>query len=149
MAFCRHRFSSLPIAEPGARHSVETAVWRHSPHGFTDHIQSFAIIVDQPIPDTMLDAWLDLLLAMCGQDMLRIKGILHVRGRTNPIAIHGVQHLFYPPIELPGWTSEDRRSKLVFITRDVPRAVIEETLEAFLATWPDESSIATDLGAVG
>lgn len=102
-----------------------------------DHIQSFAILVDQPIPDAMLDAWLDLLLAMCGPDMLRIKGILNVRGRTKPIAIHGVQHLFYPPMELPGWTSEDRRSKLVFITRDVPRAVIEETLEAFLATWPD------------
>ncbi|WP_200347394.1 GTP-binding protein [Halochromatium glycolicum] len=107
-----------------------------------DHIQSFAIIVDQPIPDAMLNDWLDLLLAMCGQDMLRIKGILNVRGRTQPIAIHGVQHLFYPPIELPGWTSEDRRSKLVFITRDVPRAIIEETLEAFLATWPDEGPTA-------
>ncbi|MBK5930433.1 CobW family GTP-binding protein [Halochromatium salexigens] len=116
----------------------------HSHHGHAhdvnrhdDHIQSFAILVDEPIPDAMLDAWLDLLLAMCGQDMLRIKGILNVRGRTQPIAIHGVQHLFYPPIELPGWTSEDQRSKLVFITRDVPRTVIEETLEAFLATWPD------------
>ncbi|NBC47179.1 MAG: GTP-binding protein [Gammaproteobacteria bacterium] len=109
----------------------------HDVNRHDDHIQSFAIVVDQPIPDAMLDAWLDLLLAMCGQDMLRIKGILNVRGRPKPIAIHGVQHLFYPPIELPGWTSEDRRSKLVFITRDVPRAVIEETLEAFLATWPE------------
>lgn len=109
----------------------------HDVNRHDDHIQSFAILVDQPIPDAMLDAWLDLLLAMCGQDMLRIKGILNVCGRAKPIAIHGVQHLFYPPIELPGWTSEDRRSKLVFITRDVPRAVIEETLEAFLATWPD------------
>ncbi|WP_462322108.1 CobW family GTP-binding protein [Halochromatium sp.] len=109
----------------------------HDVNRHDDHIQSFALVVDQPIPDAMLDAWLDLLLAMCGQDMLRIKGILNVRGRTKPIAIHGVQHLFDPPIELPGWTSEDRRSKLVFITRDVPRTVIEETLDAFLATWPD------------
>ena len=109
----------------------------HDVNRHDDRIQSFSIFVEKPIPDAMLDAWLDLLLALCGQDMLRIKGILNVRGRTKPIVIHGVQHLFYPPVELPAWPSDDQRSKLVFITRDVSRAVIEETLEAFLDTWPD------------
>ena len=109
----------------------------HDVNRHDDRIQSFSILVEKPIPDAMLDAWLDLLLAMCGQDMLRIKGILNVRGRTKPIVIHGVQHLFYPPVELPAWPSEDQRSKLVFITRDISRAAIEETLDAFLDTWPD------------
>jgi G3E family GTPase len=30
-----------------------------------------------------------------------------------------------------GWPSEDRRTRMVFITRDLPRATIEETFAAF------------------
>jgi G3E family GTPase len=42
-----------------------------------------------------------------------------------------VQHLFHPPVLLPNWPSEDRRTRIVFITRDLPRDTIEESLAAF------------------
>jgi G3E family GTPase len=32
---------------------------------------------------------------------------------------------------LPEWPSDDRRTRMVFITRDLPREVIEQTLAAF------------------
>ncbi|MEA3641394.1 MAG: GTP-binding protein [Lamprobacter sp.] len=128
-------------ADHSHRHSSDHD---HDVNRHDDRIQSFSILVEQPIPDAMLDAWLDLLLSMCGQDMLRIKGILNVRGRTKPVVIHGVQHLFYPPVELPAWPSDDQRSKLVFITRDLSRAVIEETLAAFLDIWSGEHATAHD-----
>jgi hypothetical protein len=50
--------------------------------------------------------------------------------------LHGVQHLFHPPVLLPNWPSEDRRTRIVFITRDLPREVIEESLAAFDAADP-------------
>jgi G3E family GTPase len=38
---------------------------------------------------------------------------------------------FSPPVLLPCWPSEDRRTRMVFITRDLPQATIEETFAAF------------------
>ena len=47
------------------------------------------------------------------------------------MVLHGVQHLFHPPVLLPQWPSEDRRTRMVFITRDLPREALEATLTAF------------------
>jgi G3E family GTPase len=46
-----------------------------------------------------------------------------------PLVIQGVQHLFYPPATLDAWPDQDRRSRVVFITRDLPRAAVEQLLE--------------------
>ena len=59
-----------------------------------------------------------------------IKGILNIAGREKPIAVHGVQHMFHDPAELSSWPDEDRRSRLVFITHDLDRSVIEEKLDS-------------------
>ena len=32
---------------------------------------------------------------------------------------------------LPNWPSDDRRTRIVFITRDLPRETIEQSLAAF------------------
>ena len=45
--------------------------------------------------------------------------------------MHGVQHLFHPPVLLPRWPDADRRTRIVFITRDLPREIIEASLAAF------------------
>lgn len=83
----------------------------------------------------MFDAWLDLQLSLSGKDMLRIKGILNLRGRRGPVVIHGVQHVRHPPVELSAWQSEDRRSKLVLITHGIPRETLAESLDTFLDMW--------------
>jgi G3E family GTPase len=57
-------------------------------------------------------------------------------GQEQPIVVHGVQHIFHPPVPLPAWPSEDRRSRLVFITQDVGRDVIEKTFWAFQQVLP-------------
>jgi G3E family GTPase len=107
----------------------------HDRNRHDDHIRAFCIVIDPPLDDSMLDAWLDLLLSLAGPDMLRIKGILNLRGRAAPVVIHGVQHIFHPPVELPAWPSDDRRSRIVFITRDIPRETIEASLGAFIEAW--------------
>ena len=69
-------------------------------------------------------------MTFLGSNILRVKAILNVEGQDTPIALHGVQHIFHPPVHLPAWPSEDRRSRLVFITRGVDRETIETTFEA-------------------
>ncbi len=71
---------------------------------------------------------------MRGDDLLRLKAIVALADRPEqPVVLHGVQHLFHPPVLLPAWPSEDRRTRIVFITRDLPQAAIEESLAAFEA----------------
>jgi G3E family GTPase len=54
-----------------------------------------------------------------------VKGIVNVEGRNGPLVIQGVQHLFHPPVELAAWPSEDRATRIVFITRGIDRSVVE------------------------
>ncbi len=92
------------------------------------HIKALCLTIDSPISRNTLDAWLELLLVFRGADFLRIKGIINVAELDGPLVIHGVQHIFHPPVTLNQWPSEDRRSRIVFITRDIEESVLRDTL---------------------
>ena len=97
-----------------------------------DRIRAFCITRERPISWAALSAWLDGLATMRGDDLLRLKAIVALSDRPDqPVVLHGVQHLFHPPVLLPEWPSEDHRTRMVFITRDLPREAIEATLAAF------------------
>lgn len=74
----------------------------------------------------------DFLVASKGEHLLRVKGILNLKDQDRPVAIHAVRHLLHPPVKLSAWPEGDARtSRIVFITRDLPRMVIEDGLRAF------------------
>jgi G3E family GTPase len=101
------------------------------------HIAAFCITLDEPLHWQAIGTWLEVLLATQGERLLRVKGILNLQGQDRPVAIHGVQHLMHPPTLLAAWPPGDpRTSRLVFITRDLPRAAIEDGLRAFAAAAP-------------
>ncbi len=109
----------------------------HGAHGHDvnrhdERIRAFCIIRERPISWSALSGWLDALATMRGDDLLRLKAIVALADRPEqPVVLHGVQHLFHPPVLLPAWPSEDRRTRIVFITRDLPRETIEQSLAAF------------------
>jgi G3E family GTPase len=104
----------------------------HDPNRHDARIQAFCLTYERPLNWQGVATWLDMLIATRGESLLRIKGILNVVGQDRPVAIHGVQHLFHPPALLAAWPVNDpRTSRLVFITRDLPREVIEDGLSAF------------------
>jgi G3E family GTPase len=101
-----------------------------TPH--SDAIQTFTVVRDTPLSREGFFAWLDLIASMRGNDLLRVKGLVQlVDSPDQPLVIHGVQHLFHPPQTLARWPSEDRRTRIVFITRDIDRDSIEATLSVF------------------
>jgi G3E family GTPase len=111
---------------------TDTHHHHHDPNRHDARIAAFCLTFDQPLHWEGVATWLDMLVATRGESLLRIKGILNVAGQERPVAIHGVQHLFHPPALLAAWPEDDpRTSRLVFITRDLPRDVIEEGLRAF------------------
>jgi len=107
---------------------------RHGAHDRNRHderIACFALIRDEPIPAVALTLFLEVLAEHCGADLLRLKGIVAIaESPERPAVIHGVQHMFHAPAFLERWPSEDRRSRLVFIARDLPRAFVETLLDA-------------------
>ena len=72
-----------------------------------------------------MSGWLTALRQWRGEDLLRVKGIVHLSEQDLPIAIHGVHHVFHPPVQLNAWPDADRRSRIVFITRGLERHEVE------------------------
>lgn len=106
---------------------------RNHSHGRDHHVRAFVIEADFPLPWEGVATWFDMILATQGERILRLKGILNVRGENRPIAIHGVQHVFHPPAPLSAWPEGDpRTSRLVFITRNLSRQAVEDTFHAFV-----------------
>jgi G3E family GTPase len=104
----------------------------HHHDGHTEGIRSYAVVLDEPVSWLGFQAWFDMMTAMRGPDLLRVKGIVHVREHPEaPVVIHGVQHIFHPPRKLASWPSADCRTRLVFITRDIAQDDIEATLAVF------------------
>lgn len=99
-------------------------------------IGSASIVLDHPIPDEVFDLWLDSLIALRGPNILRIKGIVFLTDLDKPFVVHGVQHVFDPPVPLESWTGDDRRSRVVVIARDMSRPEIQRSLDMLRARMP-------------
>ena len=118
----------------------------HGDHGRHDqHIHSFTMTFDGAVDWTVFGIWLTLLLHAHGVDVLRVKGILNVGEGLPPVVINGVQHVFHPPTSLPAWPDDDRRTRLVFIVRDIAPKTIQGLFDAFMAgpriDQPDRAAI--------
>jgi G3E family GTPase len=92
-------------------------------------IGSFCLTYDEPLHWEHVANWLDALVLAHGDQLLRVKGILSIKGRENPIVVQAVQQLFHPPYELTSWPTDQRRSQIVFITRGLSREFIVEVLD--------------------
>ncbi|SDU40855.1 GTP-binding protein [Stappia sp. ES.058] len=114
-------------------------------HG--DGIRAFSLTSDRAISAGGLDMFLDLLRSAHGPKLLRMKGIVKIaEDPDRPVVLHGVQHVFHPPATLPKWPDDDHRTRLVFITRDLPEGFVQRMFDAFtggVATdTPDAKAIS-------
>ena len=102
---------------------------RHDVNRHDDRIRAYCLYHARPIHHAGLLMWLDLLGGLRGANLLRVKGLLNVEG--DAVVVHAVQTVIHEPVVLDAWPGEDRRSRLVFIARDMEREEIETTFEAF------------------
>ncbi len=105
-------------------------------HQHTHGVTSFALTFDAPLDGKKLSFALELLRMTHGDKLLRLKGIVAVDGEPLPFVVHGVQHVFYPPTTLEAWPGDDRRSRFVFITKDLGEAAVRKILQPLFSEGP-------------
>lgn len=113
---------------------VEPAATHHHDHGDQDDghaVKSFAMVFEDRVDWTGFGIWLTMLLHSHGDRIFRVKGMLHVSGEPNPVAVHAVQRLVHPPVHMSGWPDEGRRSTIVFITEGLDPDRIRHSFSVF------------------
>ena len=76
-----------------------------------------------------MNDWLSYLLQSHGEDILRMKGVLNIKGDARRYIFHGVHMMFDGRPDRP-WGNAARSSQLVFIGRKLDR---DELLAGFSA----------------
>ncbi|HJV68847.1 GTP-binding protein [Ideonella sp.] len=110
------------------RHAAAGSVHHHHDRAIQAHCFGF----DEAVSLEAFTHWLELVAAMRGEKLLRFKGLVHIAEHPGePLVVHGAQHVIHPPQRLPRWLSEERHTRLVFITQGMARAELERTLRKF------------------
>ena len=105
-----------------------------APHD--SRIRAFSVVLDTPLDPYGLHAALSMLTSFRAENLLRFKALVNLAGETQPVVLHGVQHVLYPEVKLDAWPDDDasdhpRASRFVFITRDLDPAFVEKLLRDF------------------
>lgn len=114
----------------------------HHAHGHHSHddvnrhdasIRSFSIVHDQPIDRNAVAMFVDLLRSAHGEKLLRMKAIVMLSDDpSRPLVLHAAQSTLHPPARLEAWPGEDRRTRLVLITKDLDEDFVRELFDAFI-----------------
>ncbi len=115
---------SGPVGDPD-RHDAST--------------HAFVVRIDEPVGWGDFSTALDMLQGLKGDQLLRVKGIVNVRGEDVPRVVQCVHHLRYPDAALPAWPDADRSTRLVFIVRDLERDIVDRAFACF-CTAPQDAA---------
>jgi G3E family GTPase len=122
-----HVDSDDPAGSADARGQDAADINRHD-----GSIRAHAFATDRAIGADSLALFIDLVRSAQGAKLLRLKGVVKVReDEERPVVIHGVQHVFHPPQVLERWPDGDRRTRVVFIVKDMDPTFIEGLWKAF------------------
>ena len=91
-------------------------------------ISSFTITLPMPLSYDQLEPKLEWLCQSHGEQLLRLKGIIHAIDQPSPIAIHAVHKTLYMPTLLNDWTEENPISRLVLIGKGLDEAGIRDEM---------------------
>ena len=114
----------------------------HDHHHHHDHghdvnrhdarIRAHCLRSDKPLDPRGFDLFLNMLREFHGPSLLRVKGIVALSDDlSRPLVIHGVQHVFHPPVRLDAWPDTDHTTRIVFILKDLGVDFVEKLWAAF------------------
>ena len=102
-------------------------------HEHNDDINSMSFELEAPVDPEKFNAWIGVLLAERGQDLLRTKGILAYKGEDRRFAFQAV-HMIADGAFIGPWKEGDpRTSRIVFIGRNLNRPQFRRGFESCLA----------------
>lgn len=130
-------------------HNDHASAHTHHHHDVNRHdvdIRAFCFTSDDAVSPAAFEYFLSLLRSAHGENLLRLKGIVKLDDHCDrPVIIHGVQHIFHPPLRLAQWPDHDHRTRLVFITKALDENLISRLWEALIGRpgidTPDRDAI--------
>jgi G3E family GTPase len=138
-------FSKESVVAP-----VQRVVDRHLPNQESAHLQetvkSLSLTFDRPIDWNAFGLWLSMLLYACGENVMRVKGLLDV-GEAGPVLLNGVQHIIHPPEHLHEWPEQQaaHRSQIVFIMKSIEAEQLLRSLHSFQHMIGAKAELSTNL----
>lgn len=116
-----------------------------TPDGVAQHtprVTSIAVQRENPLPATALTLFIQSLATLGVGKLLRVKGIVELAEMPeHPIALHGVQHVFSPPLPLSGTPANAHRTRIVVIAQDMPPYFPTRLLQAIVEEVEDEKRL--------
>jgi len=101
-------------------------------HSHDSGVTSVSFDVIGELDPDRLSAWMEQLVQQWAVDIFRMKGILAIAGEEQRYVFQGVHMLVDTQPAAPWATGEDRRSRLVFIGRNLDRQQLEESFASCL-----------------
>ena len=98
-----------------------------------EEIKSVSLTSEKPIDGVRFTQWLDKLLAEKGQDILRAKGILNVKGEDKRLVFQAVHMILEGELQQPWKDGDPRISRAVFIGRHLDLAALKAGFESTIA----------------
>ncbi len=115
----------------------------HHHHDVNRHdaeVESFVLEFAEPFSWLEFTEAIDVLLSTCGSRLLRIKGLVNVKGDEAPRLVQCVQQMRYPSRSLEAWPEAgvyaDQRSRLVFIVNGLSREIVHNAFKMFCTATP-------------
>ena len=98
-------------------------------HEHDSEVNSVSFEVSRPIDAEKFNVWINQLLQSKGQDLLRTKGILHYAGDSRRFAFQAVHMIADGDYIGEAKAGDPRKSKIVFIGRDLNRPQLRRGFE--------------------
>jgi len=105
-------------------------------HQHDSSVSSVGIECDGECDLSRLNDWVGILLREKGSDIFRMKGVLAVQGVASRYVFQGIHMIFGGQPQGEWREGEARRNRLVFIGRNLDRALLESGFKATLALNP-------------
>jgi G3E family GTPase len=99
-------------------------------HHHSEDVTSIALVSDKPLDADKLFKWLQYVTQSQGADILRLKGILDMKGEDQRFVVQGVHMLLEGDRQRPWKPGEKRQSRLVFIGRNLDRDLLASSFKA-------------------
>ncbi len=102
-------------------------------HEHHDEVESFVFRSDRPFDGEKLEQFLGGMIQVYGPDLLRYKGVLWMKGKSNRVVFQGVHMMMGGDVGKPWGKGEKKSSILVFIGKKLPKDLFIAGLEQCLA----------------
>ncbi|HVL35556.1 MAG TPA: GTP-binding protein [Burkholderiales bacterium] len=104
-----------------------------SHHEHADAVASFVFRSDKPFDGQKLEQFLSGMIQVYGQDLLRYKGVLWMKGNPRRVVFQGVHMMMGGDLGKPWGKGEKKGSVMVFIGRKLPKDLFIAGMEECLA----------------